>query len=77
MTAPALDIRGSGHSFAVLQGGQVVAGPFTSHGNAIAALPGVERRLRPSRLIACLCCGGDMRSTGPGERLCPACRGEA
>lgn len=76
MTTPALHIRGAGNSFAILRGDQVVAGPYTSDGNAIAALRGVERRLTPSRLISCLCCGGDMRSSGPGERLCPACREE-
>jgi hypothetical protein len=73
---PALDIRGAGTSWSILRGAEPVAGPYTSHQNAIAALRGVERRLRPSRIIACLGCGGDMRSSGPGERLCPCCREE-
>lgn len=77
MTTPALDIRGAGRSWCITANGVEVAGPYTGHANAIAALRGVERRLRPSRLIACLSCGADMRSTGPGERLCPCCREEA
>lgn len=74
MTAPALDIRGAGASWSILRDGRVIAGPYTAHQNAVAALRGVERRLAPSRIVACLCCGADLRSTGPGHRLCPACR---
>jgi hypothetical protein len=71
----ALQIRGSGHSFAILRGTRVLA-LATSHGNAIARLPGIERQAqaRPRR---CLCCQAEFQSAGAGNRLCNPCRGAA
>ena len=71
----ALDIRGSGTSFAIMQGSVVLAGPYTSHDNAVAAIRGVETRLTPTRQRTCLCCTTDF--TSRGHRLCPTCRKDA
>jgi hypothetical protein len=70
-----LDIRGSGTSFAILQGGRVI-GRATSHGNAIARAAGIERKLAKAqrRPAVCLGCGAGFLSSGPGNRLCPTCR---
>lgn len=72
-----LSIAGKGLSNWIAQGGHTVAGPYTSHGNAIAALPGVQARLRPVTITPCLCCGDHFKSTGKGNRLCPSCTREA
>lgn len=72
-----LQIVGKGLSNWIARGGQTVAGPYTSHGNAIAALPGVAARLRPVTLRRCLCCPNHFPSTGRGHRLCPSCRKDA
>lgn len=74
---PSLSITGSGQSFQVRIGGRAMAQRrFTSHGNAVAALPGIERQLRLASAAtrACLCCRAPFRSTGPGHRLCTSCR---
>ncbi len=67
----ALEIRGSGHSFAILRAGRVLA-RATSHGNAIARLPGLERKLQsiPRR---CMACSTSFQSRGKHHRLCPTC----
>ncbi len=75
MTAPALDIRGSGASWVITRGRETVGGPYAGHHLAVAALRGVERRLTPSRVIPCLNCGAPIRSLSKGHRLCPSCRG--
>ena len=71
---PALDIRGSGRAFFILHKGLTVGGPYTSNDNAIAALPGVERRLDPTtaRFRSCSCCGRGFLTTA--TTLCPSCR---
>lgn len=70
---PALDIRGSGSAFFIWANGAAVAGPYTSNGNAIAALRGVERRLNPetARYRCCNNCGAGFITTG--KMLCPDC----
>jgi hypothetical protein len=72
-----LQIVGKGLSNWIARGGQILAGPYTSHQNAVAALRGVEARLRPVTLRRCLCCGQPITSTGRGHRLCPSCREQA
>lgn len=72
-----LSIAGKGLSNWIVQGTRTVAGPFTSHGNAIAALPGVAARLRPATITPCLCCRAHFKSTGKANRLCPSCRRDA
>jgi tRNA(Ile2) C34 agmatinyltransferase TiaS len=72
-----LQIIGSGTSFALKRGDQVVAGPYTSHGNATAALRGVEARLQPVTICRCLGCGQQFKSRGRGNRLCSTCRRDA
>jgi len=71
----ALQIRGSGHSFAILRGTQII-GRATSNGNAIAALPGIQRRLQTTSR-PCLNCGSSFQSRGAGHRLCPSCGKDA
>ena len=68
-----ISITGKGVSNWIAMGGRIVAGPYTTHGNAVAALPGVAARLRPVRLLPCLCCATPFKSTGKGHRLCPHC----
>lgn len=76
MTPPALTIAGVGLSWSIYLHGRPVAGPYTSHDNAVAALRGVERRLAPpAPLRRCLCCGMQFPSTN--YRLCDTCRKEA
>ncbi len=78
MPAPALEIRGSGTSFAIWHDGQPLPTRYWHEGAAMAALRGVARRLTPVRIIACLGgCGTQIKSTGPGHRLCPGCGGAA
>ena len=67
-----LTIRGAGTSWAVLQGARVLR-HYTSHGNATAALRGLEARQQPRQSRPCLNCGGPFLSTGPGNRLCDDC----
>lgn len=67
----ALHIRGSGHSFAILQGSKIL-GRATTHGNAVAALPGIQRRLQ-SKPRPCLGCRTSFQSRGAHHRLCPTC----
>ncbi len=69
----ALFITGAGRSFVVRSGDQVLSRRFTSHGNAVAALPGIEARLRPVLIRDCLNCRTPFKSTGKGNRLCPHC----
>lgn len=69
-----LQVIGKGLSNWIAQGGRTVAGPYTSHGNAVAALPGVSARLRPVTIRPCLCCGTHFKSMGKANRLCPTCR---
>lgn len=71
-----IDIIGSGHSYAVRVDGRPLARRFTSAGNAIAALPGIERGLRPTTIRRCLRCGHNFTSVGPQNRLCPSCKKE-
>lgn len=53
----ALEIRGCGAgSYVIVQGQQKVAGPYTSHNNATAALTGVEQRLNPLQARFRKCC---------------------
>jgi hypothetical protein len=68
-----LSITGKGVSNWIAMGGRIVAGPYTSHGNAVAALPGIAARLRPVTVRPCLSCSTPFKSTGKGHRLCPAC----
>lgn len=70
-------ITGTGVSNWITSRGRTVAGPYTSHQNAVAALRGVEARRRPVTLRRCLCCTETFKSTGPGNRLCPICRRDA
>lgn len=72
-----LSIIGKGLSNWIAQGGKPIAGPYTSHGNALAALPGVEARRKPVQIRTCLGCPNHFKSTGPGHRLCPSCRRDA
>lgn len=72
-----LHITGNGLSNWIVHAGRTVAGPFTSHGNAIAALPGVAARLRPVTVQPCLCCGDHFKSIGKGNRLCHSCKRDA
>lgn len=74
---PDLQITGAGTSNWITAGGRPIAGPFTSHGNAIAALPGIEARLRPVQIRDCLACATPFKSTGNGHRLCRHCRRDA
>lgn len=68
----ALQIIGSGNSFAILHGNRVLA-RATSNDNALARISGVERelRLRPRR---CLCCQVEFASLGANNRMCNTCR---
>jgi hypothetical protein len=71
---PDLTITGKGLSNWITSRGRTVAGPYTSHQNAVAALRGVEARQRVVTIRRCLCCPTQFPSTGPGHRLCPTCR---
>ncbi len=72
--APSLDIRGSGKAFFILHNGLRVGGPYTGHGNAVAALRGVERRLAPqtAKFRSCCTCRQGFLSTGQAQ--CTGCR---
>jgi hypothetical protein len=71
-----LSITGKGLSNWIAASGRTVAGPYTSHQNAVTALRGVAARRRTILIRQCLCCPDHFNSTGPGHRLCPACRKE-
>lgn len=72
----ALDIRGSGTSWAIMRGKAQIAGPYWGEHLAIAALRGVKRRLR-STTRACICCTAPFASTGKAHRMCAPCRKDA
>lgn len=72
-----LQIAGKGVSNWIVLGTRKVAGPFTSHGNAVAALPGVQSRLLPITIRPCICCGVHFKSMGKANRLCPSCKRDA
>ncbi len=69
-----LEILGCGARFSIRRGGIVIAGHYSSHGNAVAALRGVERRIA-TKTRRCMCCGGSFTSTG--NRLCEPCKKDA
>ena len=72
----ALDIRGSGSSWAIMRGKAQIAGPYWGEHLAIAALRGVERRLHTTTR-PCLCCNQPFASTGKAHRMCKTCRKDA
>ncbi|MFN6055916.1 MAG: hypothetical protein ACK47C_07770 [Paracoccaceae bacterium] len=71
-----LSIIGKGLSNWIARGGKPVAGPYTSHQNALTALRGVEARQKPVLIRPCLRCGNHFKSTGRGNRLCDGCKKE-
>lgn len=77
MSAPALDIRGSGNSWAILCDGRPLPRHFDRHHKAATALDALRRRMTPTTARSCLCCGTRFNSTGAGNRLCPPCRTDA
>lgn len=68
----AFDIRGSGNNWAVFHGQDLIT-HATSHGNAIVALTGIERRIN-TKSRNCLCCQKPFQSTGNHHRLCNPCK---
>lgn len=68
---PHIEIRGSGRSFALMQAGRVLA-RATTYGNAVARLPGLERRLQ-TKLRTCMACPSSFQSRGKHHKLCPTC----
>ena len=76
--APVLEIRGSGAAFFVISGGRRVGGPYSNHGNAVAALAGIERRLRPEAVSYRCCpnCKTGFLAAGRAS-WCPDCRGKS
>lgn len=74
MAVLSLDIRGSGESWQIYQGGKPVSRVYNSHCNAVAALRGVEQRLDPNitRLRRCTC--GESFLARRGETRCGSCR---
>lgn len=76
MKPPVLDIRGCGNSFAIWQGDRAVAGPYSSHDNAVSALRGVEQRLDPkvTRYRICTRCRTGFFATA-GACHCRTCKG--
>jgi hypothetical protein len=71
-----LSIAGNDRAFFILAGKREIAGPYTSNGNAVAALRGVEARIAPVTIRACLTCSTHFKSRGRGNRLCPSCTRE-
>lgn len=71
-----LQISGGGTWYDIRLDDKVV-GRATTHGNAIAALRGIERRLRPVLIRQCMACPTHFKSTGKGHRLCPNCTRDA
>ena len=69
----AVEIRGSGASWAVYHNGRQLAPPQNSYDKACISARAWERRLaiqhRP-----CLCCGTAFASEGRGNRMCDPCR---
>lgn len=76
MTAPRLDIRGSGQAFAVFDGKRQVSRIFTTWASAAPKANRLEREARSARRD-CLCCGVPFLSLGRGHRLCARCRRSA
>lgn len=72
----ALDIRGSGRFWLIVQGNHIVGGPFAGEHIAVASMHGVERRIRKAaaKPRPCLCCGESFDSEGAHNRMCPVCR---
>lgn len=68
-----LDVRGSGHGWAVYRGAERVTRIFSCEYTAAGAATRLERQSR-QRDRACLCCGETFRSDGPHNRLCTTCR---
>lgn len=69
-----LDIRGSGQAHAIYLGKTRISRFYSGNTAAIAAMRGVEARLRPVMTRGCLSCGERFNSTGPGHRMCKPCR---
>ena len=71
----ALEIRGSNTQFEIFHQGKPVAGPYTSHANATAALTGVEQRLNPqvARFRKCCRCREGFMALGRASR-CQHCK---
>jgi hypothetical protein len=73
-----LDIVGSGSSFVVMSGTDIVGGPYTAYHLAVVAVPGIERRAIAAKCKprACLRCQATFQSHGPHNRMCDPCRGD-
>lgn len=70
--APHLSIIHSGNSFFVLRDGVEIYGP-ASHNQAQEKLEKLKRDAR-KKIRPCLTCSQPFLSTGPGHRMCTACR---
>ena len=74
MPTPALDIRGSGHSFTIVHDGRTLPRHFPNRNAAWLALLAHQRRIAPRQSLACLCCATRFTSTGKANRLCHQCK---
>ena len=69
-----LEVTGSGPSWAVVEGGTVLA-RRNSHDGAQLTLDRIRRARRITTRL-CMCCGTAFKSTGPAHRLCAPCKRE-
>jgi len=69
----ALAIVRQNYAYFVRKDGQVVYGP-ACHERAIEALERLQRKAQ-EKVRPCIICQTEFTSTGPGNRMCPRCRG--
>lgn len=71
--SPALEIVRRDRAYFVRQGGKDVHGP-ACHVRAIEALERLKRKAQ-MKDRPCMTCSTVFKSDGPGNRMCPKCRG--
>jgi hypothetical protein len=73
---PDIELRGSGNSWQIILAGKPLPRHYSGHSMAMAALPGLERRLRKAaaQRRPCLRCKRTFASEGAHNRMCDHCR---
>lgn len=67
------EVIGSGTSWSVTLGGEIVAGPYSTFHAADLGAASLDRKAK-TKVRACLRCGDNFRSEGAHNRMCPYCR---
>lgn len=71
-----MEIRGSGHSWAIYHQGRKVQDLFGGMSQVEARAHNLEKAAKPRKTRACLTCRQSFESEGPHNRMCDDCRNQ-